>query len=29
VIRMGANAMPATMMWSFSVHVVWAEVPSC
>jgi hypothetical protein len=28
VIRTGANAFPATMTWSFSVAVCWAEVPS-
>jgi hypothetical protein len=28
VIRNGANAWPATMTWSFSVNVVWAEVPA-
>lgn len=28
VIRTGANAFPATMTWSFSVSVVWAEVPN-
>lgn len=26
VIRTGANAFPATMTWSFSVNVSWAEV---
>lgn len=28
VIRTGANAFPATMTWSFSVAVVWGEVPN-
>jgi hypothetical protein len=28
VIRSGANAFPATMTWSFSVNVLWAEVPA-
>lgn len=28
VIRTGANAFPATMTWSFSVNVLWAEVPN-
>ena len=28
VIRVGANAFPATMTWSFSVNVLWAEVPA-
>lgn len=28
VIRTGANAFPAGMTWSFSVSVLWAEVPS-
>lgn len=28
VLRSGANAWPATMTWSFSVNVMWAEVPA-
>lgn len=28
VIRTGANAFPAAMTWSFSVNVLWLEVPS-
>lgn len=28
VIRSGANAFPAAMTWSFSVGVLWAEVPA-
>lgn len=28
VIRTGANAFPAGMTWSFSVNVLWAEVPA-
>jgi hypothetical protein len=28
VVRMGANAMPAGMTWSFGVEVEWAEVPT-
>jgi len=28
VIRTGANAFPAAMTWSFSVNVLWGEVPA-
>jgi hypothetical protein len=28
VIRSGANTWPATMTWSFSVNVIWSEVPA-
>ena len=28
VIRVGANAFPASMTWSFSVNVLWGEVPA-
>lgn len=28
VVRSGANAFPATMTWSFSINVLWAEVPA-
>lgn len=28
VIRTGANAFPAAMTWSFSVNVLWLEVPA-
>jgi hypothetical protein len=28
IVRIGANAFPATMTWNFGIYVCWFEVPS-